>query len=49
MNTDAVLHHYTLTTGHVAKTPRSDVSPKILTSSCAKTRPSRHQCKNCGS
>ena len=32
MNTDAVLHHYTLTTGHVAKTPRSHVSPKILTS-----------------
>ena len=31
MNAGAVLHHYNLTTGHVAKTPRSDVSSKTLT------------------
>ena len=31
MNAGAVLHHYNLTTGHVAKTPRSDVSSKALT------------------
>ena len=31
MNAGAVLHHYHLTTGHVAKTPRSDVSSKTLT------------------
>ena len=31
MNAGAVLHHYNLTTGHVAKAPRSDVSSKTLT------------------
>ena len=31
MNAGAVLHHYNLTTGHVAKTPRADVSSKTLT------------------
>ena len=30
-NAGAVLHHYNLTTGHVAKAPRSDVSSKTLT------------------
>ena len=31
MNAGTVLHHYNLTTGHVAKTPRADVSSKTLT------------------